>query len=285
MPGARITALNVYPVKSCRGLSLAAAHVSARGLVAGSGSDAVWDREWLIIDRDGRFVTQRDNPRLALIHTGAAGGALTLTTAGRPPLRVSLAPLQGPTRDVVVWNSVIPARDAGDDAAAWLSAVVGGDVRLMRFDAAHHRLCNPEYAGDSGAHTAFADGYPLLVISEASLADLNHRLANNGAPRLPMNRFRPNIVLAGLEPYDEDHVDTLTANGVSIKIVKPCARCQITTTDQDSGHVGIEPLRTLGSYRMDERFGGVTFGMNAIVVAGEGRSLSVDMDVDASLAF
>jgi len=100
-----------------------------------------------------------------------------------------------------------------------------------------------------------------------------------------MNRFRPNIVLAGLDAYDEDHLDTLTADGVSMKLVKPCARCQITTTDQDSGHVGIEPLRTLGSYRMDERFGGVTFGMNAIVVAGEGRSLSVDMDVDASLAF
>ncbi len=285
MPGARITALNVYPVKSCRGLSLAAAHVSARGLVAGSGSDAVWDREWLIIDRDGRFVTQREHPRLALIETGAAVGALTLTTPDRPSLHVSLAPLQGPTRDVVVWNSVIPAHDAGDEAAAWLSAVVGGDVRLVRFDPAHNRLCNPAYAGDSGAHTAFADGYPVLVIGEASLDDLNQRLADAGEARLPMNRFRPNIVLAGLDAYDEDHLDTLTSDGVSMKLVKPCARCQITTTDQDSGHVGIEPLRTLGSYRMNERMGGVTFGMNAIIAAGEGRTLSVGMDVAASLAF
>jgi uncharacterized protein YcbX len=100
-----------------------------------------------------------------------------------------------------------------------------------------------------------------------------------------MNRFRPNIVLAGLDAYEEDHLDTLTADGVSLKIVKPCARCQITTTDQDSGHVGIEPLRTLGSYRMNERMGGVTFGMNAIVVDGEERTLSVGMDVEASLAF
>jgi uncharacterized protein YcbX len=136
MPGARITALNVYPVKSCRGVSLAAARVAARGLVAGSASDAVWDREWLVIDRDGRFVTQREQPRLALIETGTAGGALTLSTANRPPLRVSLAPLQGPTRDVVVWNSVIPARDAGDDAAAWLSAqsaaTYGSSASILR---------------------------------------------------------------------------------------------------------------------------------------------------------
>jgi uncharacterized protein YcbX len=158
-------------------------------------------------------------------------------------------------------------------------------LRLVRFDPAHRRLCNPVYAGDSGAHTAFADGYPLLVIGEASLADLNDRLADEGTPRLPMNRFRPNIVLAGLEAYDEDHVDTLAAGGVVMKIVKPCARCQITTTDQDTGHVGIEPLRTLGAYRMDERAGGVTFGMNAIVVAGEGRTLAAGMEIEASFAF
>jgi uncharacterized protein YcbX len=100
-----------------------------------------------------------------------------------------------------------------------------------------------------------------------------------------MNRFRPNIVLSGLDPYDEDHVDTLTVDGIVMKIVKPCARCQITTTDQDTGHVGVEPLRMLGGYRMNARVGGVTFGVNAIVVAGQGRALSVGMDVEASFAF
>jgi uncharacterized protein YcbX len=285
MPRARITALNVYPVKSCGGVSFADARVAARGLVAGNGVDSVWDREWLIVDRDGRFVTQREFPALALIATSIERGQLMLAMRNRPPLAVSLAPLHGPTRDVVVWSSVVPAHDAGDEAAAWLSAAIGSDVRLMRFDARYERLCNRAYVGDSGAHTAFADGYPVLVIGEASLADLNRRLADKDAAELPMNRFRPNIVLAGLEPYDEDHVDMLAVDGIALKIVKPCARCQITTTDQATGQVGIEPLPTLGAYRLNERVGGVTFGMNAIFVAGDGRTLSVGMEVEATFAF
>jgi uncharacterized protein YcbX len=285
MPGARIAALNVYPVKSCRGLSLAGARVAVRGLVAGIGADAVWDREWLVIDPGGRFVTQRETPRLALIATSIEGGALKLTAPDRPALEISLAPLHGPTRDVVVWSSVIPARDAGDEAAAWLTSTLGRDVRMVRFDPRHQRLCNPEWAGESGAHTAFADGYPLLVIGEASLEDLNDRLGDRDSPALPMNRFRPNIVLSGLDAYDEDHIDTLSADGVVMKLVKPCARCQITTTDQDSGRVGVEPLQALGAYRMNERVGGVTFGMNAIVVGGQGRTLSVGTGVEASFAF
>ena len=285
MPGARIAALNVYPVKSCRGLGLAEARVAVRGLVAGTGASTAWDREWLVVDPDDRFVTQREIPTLALVATSIERGALVLATAARPPLEISLAPLQGATREVVVWGSVIRARDAGDEAAAWFTSALGCEVRLVRFDPAHRRLCNPIWAGESGAHTAFADGYPVLVISEASLEDLNDRLANAGSPALPMNRFRPNIVLSGLEAYGEDHIDTLCVDGIVLKLVKPCARCQITTTDQATGRVGAEPLRELGAYRMNERVGGVAFGMNAIVVAGEGRALSVGMDVDATIAF
>ncbi len=113
------------------------------------------------------------------------------------------------------------------------------------------------------------------MIGEASLADLNARLRTRGERALPMNRFRPNIVVAGLEPYDEDHVDTIEADGVTLKLVKPCVRCRVTTTDQDDASVGREPLATLASYRMDERHEGVTFGMNAIVVAGAGRTLAI----------
>jgi len=285
MPRARIAALNVYPVKSCRGIDLDSARVAARGLVAVTAAQSVGDREWMIVGPDGHFVTQRDDPRLALIRTSLAPDALVLSAAGVAPLAVPLESPGGTAREVVVWDSRVPANDAGDAAARWLSCVLGTGVRLVRFDPAYRRRCNPVYAGNSGAHTGFADGYPLLVIGEASLADLNRRLVAKGIPALPMNRFRPNIVIAGLEPYDEDHIDTLVADGITMKLVKPCTRCRITTTDQDSGQVGTEPLATLAGYRMHAGLAGVTFGMNAIVVAGEGSSLSVGAGVEAPFAF
>jgi hypothetical protein len=181
----------------------------------------------------------------------------------------------GATQDVVVWGSTVRAHDMGDAAADWLSRWLRADVRLVRFDATQQRPCNPEFVGDSDAHTAFADGYPILVIGEASLAELNRRLAATGENPLPMNRFRPNVVLAGLDAHDEDHLETIEADGVRLRLVKPCTRCRITTTDQDSAQVGVEPLRTLGGYRNDDRLGGVTFGMNAIVESGAGRDLVV----------
>jgi uncharacterized protein YcbX len=285
MPRAQIAALNVYPVKSCRGIGLAEALVTTRGLVAATPSASVGDRYWMIVSPNGKFVTQRDDPRLALIETSIAAGNLVLSTAGAMPLVLPLESRGDDAREVTVWDSTVPARDAGDTAAGWLSSVLGADLRLVRFDPAHRRPCNPAYAGDSGAHTAFADGYPLLVVGEASLADLNLRLAARDVPALSMNRFRPNLVLAGIEPYDEDHIDTLVADGVTLKLVKPCTRCQITTTDQDSGRVGQEPLATLAGYRTDVRLAGVTFGMNAVVVAGEGLRLSVGDGIEARFAF
>ncbi|MEP7181016.1 MAG: MOSC N-terminal beta barrel domain-containing protein [Betaproteobacteria bacterium] len=271
MTDARITALNLHPVKSCGGIALDRATITVRGLAAtGAG-----DREWMVVDGDGRFVSQREHPRLALVGTALSPGSLVLTAPGRQPLAVPTRAAVGATRDVVVWRSTVAAHDMGGHAAGWLSAHLGVDVRLVRFDPAHSRMCNPEFAGDSGAHTAFADGYPLLVIGEASLAGLNARLAAKSEPGLPMNRFRPNLVVGGLLPHDEDHLDTIEADGVVLKLVKPCVRCQITTTDQVTAQVGIEPLATLGGYRNDVRMGGVTFGMNAIVVAGAGRELAV----------
>jgi len=271
MTSARIAALNVYPVKSCRGIACGRAQVTVRGLaVAGVG-----DREWMIVDGTGRFVTQREQPRLARIATSVEAGHLTLSAAGLGPVVIPAAGHEGDTRDVVVWRSTVRAHDMGDVVAVRLSSWLGTDVRLVRFDPTHERACNPEFVGDSGAHTAFADGYPVLVIGEGSLAELNSRLAANGAPALPMNRFRPNVVLAGIEAHDEDHMDTIEVGGVRLKLVKPCTRCRITTTDQDTAEVGMEPLRTLGSYRNDDRLGGVTFGMNAIVEAGTDGELVV----------
>ena len=285
MPAARVAALNVYPVKSCAGIGQEHVRTAPRGLVASTPSGTVGDREWMIVDGGGTFVTQREYPRLALIGTTLEDGALILCVPGSAALTVSLERCRGATREVVVWRSRVRAHDAGDDAAAWLSSALGADLRLVRFDPSDRRLCNPDFAGDSGAHTAFADGYPLLVVAESSLADLNARLAAGGSRALPMNRFRPNIVLAGLEPFAEDHIDTLSIDGVTIKLVKPCTRCQITTTDQDTGQVGAEPLATLRGFRMNERLGGVAFGVNAIIVAGEGRTLSKGMDAEIAYAF
>lgn len=125
----------------------------------------------------------------------------------------------------------------------------------------------------------------MLVIGEGSLNELNARLAAKGIVALPMNRFRPNVVLAGLDPFDEDHVDTISVDGVTLKLVKPCTRCQVTTTDQASAAVGTEPLATLAGFRMNTVLSGVTFGMNAIVVGGVGRELSVGADADCRFAF
>ena len=185
----------------------------------------------------------------------------------------------------MVWDSDAKGVDGGDDAARWLSAHVGAAVRLVRFDRALSRPCNPDYAGATGAHTFFADGYPILVIGAASLADLNARLAAQGGLPLPMNRFRPNVVLAGLPPYDEDHAALITVGGIVLRCVKPCTRCQVTTTNQDSANVGVEPLRTLRGYRMNERLSGVTFGMNAVVVGGAGGTLAAGAPADFEYAF
>ena len=285
MPRATLTSLHVYPIKGCRGLALSHARMAARGLATTAPLAVVGDREWLIVDRDGRFVTQRESPQLALVGTSLAPDALVLAAPDVPPLAVPLHAARGVRRRVTVWSSTVGAHDAGDDAARWLSAVVGADLRLVRFDPTGTRLCNPQYAGDSGAHTAFADAYPLLVIGEASLADLNARLATTGTAALAMNRFRPNLVLAGLDPYDEDHIDTMTLDGITLKLVKRCTRCQVTTTDQDTARVGTEPLATLGTYRIDTVLAGVTFGMNAIPIAGEGRALAVGAEVDCQFAF
>jgi uncharacterized protein YcbX len=285
MMTARIGALNVYPVKSCRGIAVERATVAARGLSLEAGPHVVADREWMIVDGDGVFVTQRKEPRLALIVPRIGSDALELAAAGRAPLRLPFAAAHGVTREVIVWNDRVRADDAGDEAARWLTSFLGAPVRLVRFDATRERRCNPAYVGASGAHTAFADGYPLLVIGEASLADLNARLVAKGAAPLPMNRFRPNVVIAGLEPYDEDHLDTIEANGVVLKLVKPCTRCVTTTTNQETAVRGVEPLPTLAEYRLDRMLDGVAFGMNAIVADGPGRTLEVGARVHCAFRF
>jgi len=270
---AAIAALFVYPVKSCAGIEIASAEITERGFAH--------DREWMIVDSGGRFLSQREVPALALIATALSPGGLELTAAGDATTIAIPFGYAGPRRTVTVWRDTLPAIDQGDEPAAWLSQRLERDVRLVRFDPGVRRLCNREYAGESGAHTGFADAYPLLVLSQPSLADLNARLARP----LPLNRFRPNILLSGCDPYDEDHIDEIVAGAVRMKLVKPCTRCQITTTDQHTGERGAEPLATLATYRVNPRLEGVTFGVNAILLAGFGSTLAAGAPVECSLRF
>ena len=259
---ARIASLHCYPLKSARGIELAQVALRAAGFEN--------DRRWMVTAPDGRFLTQRELPPLALIHTRLTAEALILEAPSRPALSLPLQERGAPAR-VLVWNDPCPAFDGGDAAAAWLQALLGRECRLVRFDPAHRRLSAATWTGGIEAENHFSDGFPLLVIGSASLADLNSRLAR----ALPMNRFRPNLVIEGLEPYAEDRIDELYDGNFSLRLVKPCTRCRITTTDQDTAALeGDEPLRTLKDYRYDERLRGVIFGQNAIIARGIGATLS-----------
>ena len=256
-----ITALNVYPVKSCRGIPLQHVWLTATGFAH--------DREWMIVTREGRFVTQREQPRLALIGTSLDATHLTLTAPAMPALKISKS-VAGSAVIVSVWGDRCPAFDQGIEAQRWLSNFLEGDYSLVRFDPTHKRASSNDWTGEMQALNQFSDGYPLLVISQASLDDLNSRVGRT----LPMNRFRPNIVIAGLPAYGEDEIYEFISDTTRLRVVKPCTRCKITTTDQDTGEVdGTEPLRTLKSYRLNRELQGVMFGQNLIVIAGTGSQL------------
>jgi uncharacterized protein YcbX len=238
-----------------------------------------FDRHWMVIDRHGRFVTQRDLPGMALVTPRLEADRLILSAPGVEALALPIG--GGSDRiEVSIWDDRCLALDQGDDAAQWLSAFLGGDLRLARFDASVPRQGNPEYGARQG-YTQFADEHAILVISEASLADLNSRLEK----AVPMNRFRPNIVITGIEAYDEDHLEALRADGIELRLVKPCIRCEITTTDQETGEVGAEPLNTLASYRVHPKLGGVAFGQKAIVARGVGRTLRLGQSLEEAWNF
>ena len=222
-----------------------------------------YDREWMVVSLDGRFLTQREAPRLALVGTALHDDHLELTAPGLPQLAV---PLQRPVRsasiEVTVWRDHVLASDEGQAAADWLGEHLHREVRLVRFDDARPRPTDTAWSQGLAGTSAFSDGYPVLVLSRASLDDLNARLPSP----LPVDRFRPNMLLDGCAPYAEDSIRGLAGEQVRLRIVKPCTRCIITTTDQDTAvPQGDEPLRTLKTYRWDGALHGVKFGQNAIV--------------------
>jgi uncharacterized protein YcbX len=269
-----INSLHLYPIKSCAGISLEQATLSHAGLE----SRGVGDREWMLVDADsGLFLTQRQAPRMALIRPILAAGALRVEAPGQASLEIPLAGggHRSASRPVKVWTHECSALDEGDAAATWFSAYLGRPLRLVRFDPAHKRASNREWTGDIEALNRFSDGYPILLISQASLDDLNDRLAEAGREALPMNRFRPNIVLGGVGPYEEDYLLALTSDGLVFKPVKPCPRCPIPSIEQSTGVIGPDPLDILSQYRSDERTGGVVFGQNLVTLQGQGSTLKV----------
>lgn len=247
-----LSALNLYPVKSCRGFSVQSAELDDYGLVG--------DRRFLVVNAtDGKFLTQRSHPRMALIETALATDALTLSAVGHGSVAVPFSADFGP-REVTVWKNTMIADDCGDTPAAWLSNFLAGSLRLVHMGARYHRAVSVERAG-AGHVVSFADGFPFLIVSEASLANLNSRLA---AP-LPMNRFRPNFVVTGCEPHAEDTWKRYRIGDLVFRNVDACARCPITTTDQLTAERAKEPLKTFATYRRDPRdHTDVIFGYNVV---------------------
>ena len=276
-----LAGVHVYPIKSCAGVDAAAAMLVETGLE--------FDRAWMLVDADNEFVTQRELPRMALVQPTLKQHDMVLRAPGMLALHVALDAVEQPTR-VRVWNDEVAAYDMGDLAAQWFSDFLQAKLRLVRFDPEQKRLSSKRWSAGIEAENAFSDGYPLLVVSNASLDELNRRLAAAGHAAVEMRRFRPNLVLDGLDAHGEDFIDELrldSADGpVRLKLTKPCSRCPIPNIDPVTAEPGDEPLATLSGYRADRRVdGAITFGVNAVVIEGIERVLKPGLMGAASIRF
>ncbi len=277
----RIAALRVHPVKSCAGIAIDEALVIETGLE--------FDRAWMLVDADGRFVSQRELPRMALVRPTLRNADMVLRAPGMLALHIALDTVEEPVR-VTVWKDEVAAYDMGPLAAQWFTDFLGQPLRMVRFDPEHKRLSSRQWTGDIEAETAFADAFALLVASNAGLEELNRRLIEAGEAPVGMERFRPNLVLDGLDANGEDHLDEIRFNTedgpVRIKLVKPCVRCPIPDVDPATAETGHIVRDTLAAYRADARMdGGITFGMNAVIVEGIDRALRVGMTGEATYRF
>jgi uncharacterized protein len=295
----RIAALHVHPVKSCAGIAPPSALLIETGLE--------FDRAWMVVDANGRFVSQRELPRMALVQPRLKSDEMVLRALGMLALHVRLDTVEGPAA-VTVWNDRVAAFDMGDLAAQWFTdflrpnaaeptaAGIAWPLRMARFDPAQARLADRRWTGAIEAECAFADAFPLLVASTAGLAELNRRLVAAGDAAVTIGRFRPNLVIEApdgapeLDPHAEDAIDEIvftSAEGtVRLKLVKPCTRCPIPDVDPATGARGHAVGDVLAGYRADARMGGaLTFGMNAVIVEGVECMLAVGMTGRASHRF
>jgi uncharacterized protein YcbX len=249
-----LASLHIYPVKGCRAVDLDRAAVEPWGLAG--------DRRWLIVDADFQFMSQRKHPALARVGISPGPDAdIAVSSDGFPPLRVKAPDDRAELLKVTVWRSTVLAAAAGDEADAWFSRYLGEPVRLVYLDDPTRRAVDPSYGAD-GDTVSFADGYPLLLTSAGSLGQLNQWLTEAGHQPVPMNRFRPNVVVSGFGPWAEDRWRRIRIGSVRFRVAKPCGRCVVTTTDQASGERGGQPLKILAARR---RFGqDLVFGQNLI---------------------
>jgi len=284
-----LSSLYIYPIKSCAGTALRESGVGQAGLDG--------DRRWMLVDAAGRFMTQRQWPAMALVRPELDGDLLRVQASGMPVLEIPRAPAPAAAAmQVQVWNDITDGVDQGDAAARWFSDVLGAECRLVGLHPQARRHASLDYVRAwTARHGAlapglgerhlfgFADGFPLLVIGQSSLDDLNRRLGEGGHAPVGMERFRPNIVVAGLEPHDEDQIALLRAGEVAMPLVKPCARCAIPNIDPATGRSAEQPGRTLIAYRGTTA--GVLFGQNGLVQAPPGSVLRVGDALEVEWAF
>jgi uncharacterized protein len=268
----KVVDLFVYPVKSTRGI--------ARSRVKLGPTGFEWDRQWMVVDLEGRFLTQRSHPQMARIVPKVTAKALVLNAPGMPALRVPLGrgregarPREGAAPGeritVRIWKDSCTAIDQGREAHAWLSRAIGQPVRLVRVAPDMERTANPAFAGPTAAPINFPDGYPVLICNVASLDELNRRLPKP----IPMERFRPGIVIEGVPAWAEDRIDTLTVGRVTLRLVKPCTRCSIPSLDHRTGERSTDPTPVLKELRYSKVLRGVMFGENATILAGVGAEV------------
>jgi len=259
-----LSQLNIYPLKSASGISLESTFMKQRGLAH--------DRRWMVVDDSRQFMTQRTCPSMALINTKLVGQTLTLNAPKMSELSLPLTPTEGESQEVEVWGDRCEAWATNPQSGLWISEYLGKSCNIVFMPDHSNRLVDPDYAPTQN-QVSFSDGFPLLLISESSLSDLNNLLPES----IEMKRFRPNLVVKNTEPYEEDNWKKIKIGECEFQIVKPCSRCILITVDPETGKFsGKEPLKTLSGYRKQNNK--VLFGQN--LIAQKIGKLEVGMPVE-----
>jgi len=265
-----MSGIYIYPIKSLGGISLQSSIVEERGLK--------YDRRWMLVDENNKFLTQRTHPQMALLQVEISDDRLIIKQKQNriSPLKIPLNPNLNREVTVEVWKDTVPALLYYDDVNNWFSEAIRFKCKLVYMPDSTKRKVDEQYAANK--IVSFADGYPLMMIGEESLNDLNSKLTHP----VPMNRFRPSIVFSGGEPFEEDNWKSFKVGVLQFRVVKPCSRCVIPTVDPETGEKGKEPLKTLSTYR--EKEGKVFFGMNVVAdstgIIKTGYPLTVNRTTD-----